>query len=251
LNVEVDLETVELSRQFVETFNPAQDTALLLGVSPAPLNTPTDYLSDLLELGSAGFGWLPQAPVLGPFQPLCFYHQLTPEELRSRLQTKLEEKLVRLQSAQETVASETESNERKCCQLKKRLQQTATKSQVDKYDSVVSETGTVCLLLVSLATRLARTHNIANIQTTQDEITSLRRKEEKLAEQLTEAASLKENVNKRFACMTDLLRELVGEEDAHVHANYIRSRQQLILHQRLLADNIKTTNSQITAVQQL
>ena len=51
--------------------------------------------------------------------------------------------------------------------------------------------------------------------------------------------------------MIGILREVLGEDDAAQYTLHIRTKQQLILQQRLLADTINTTNSQIAAVQQL
>ena len=81
--------------------------------------------------------------------------------------------------------------------------------------------------------------------------TSLRRKEEKLLEQFTEAQELKTSVYKRVSTVSAFIQELLGDQEQSLHTLYTRVRVQLLVQQRLLADKIEITEQKIAALRTL
>ena len=79
----------------------------------------------------------------------------------------------------------------------------------------------------------------------QDELGMLKRKEERLLEQFSEAQELKVNVDKRFHTVSGLILDLLGDRGQAMHRLYVRTKVQLLLHQRLIADKIQTTEQQL------
>ena len=81
--------------------------------------------------------------------------------------------------------------------------------------------------------------------------TGLRRKEEKLLEQFTEAQELKTSVYKRVSTVSAFIQELLGDQEQSLHTLYTRVRVQLLVQQRLLADKIEITEQKIAALRTL
>merc|ERR1740128_152891 len=240
-----DYELEDLCRQFVLTFSPNPQTSLLFGVSHAALKTPADFLANIFE---------PEDLYLQPHNYQISgdmrggSNEESPAVLKGRLHATLQHRASKLAQHKDVMRREGEGVDRIRSQLLTRLKQDGTKSQVRKLEVSIEETERICLLLVSLASRLAKLHNSVTTSQEEGEDRETCRKEEKLIEQLREAEDLKGSVDKRNSAVHNILLEVLGDQFSTLHTSFTKARTQLILNQRLLADRIQTTEQQLSAL---
>ena len=60
--------------------------------------------------------------------------------------------------------------------------------------------------------------------------------------------SFQERVDNRVEAGSRIILQILGDQDKALHELYIQSKIHLILHQRLLADKIQTTDQQLDAI---
>lgn len=134
-----------------------------------------------------------------------------------------------------------------------KMGQEASTPEMDKYNLHVEEVEKITSLILGLSSRLAKTENsLANLKRAtwdEDEEASLIKKKEKLVSQLEEAKELKASIDRRSTMVSRTLLARLGEEQHNVYRTFLRTKVQLLVEQRLLAERSEAATLQLEALQ--
>ena len=78
---------------------------------------------------------------------------------------------------------------------------------------------------------------------------SLIKKKEKLVSQLGEAKELKASIDRRSTMVSRTLLTRLGEEQHNLYRNFLSTKVQLLVEQRLLAERTEAATLQLEALQ--
>jgi protein Shroom len=121
---------------------------------------------------------------------------------------------------------------------------------------LVEETDKITSLLLGLSGRLARTENSLQVaimlssKGVTQEKDQLFTKRDKLAEQLTEAKKLKQNIDKRSSTVSRILQKYLSEEQFSSYQTFIKTKTKLIIETRIINDKIALSEEQLNALKE-
>lgn len=75
-------------------------------------------------------------------------------------------------------------------------------------------------------------------------------KRDKLAEQLTEAKKLKQNIDKRSSTVSRILQKYLSEEQFSSYQTFIKTKTKLIIETRIINDKIALSEEQLNALKE-
>lgn len=78
----------------------------------------------------------------------------------------------------------------------------------------------------------------------------LESKRDKLREQLEEAKKLKENIDRRSVCVSNILYKYFNDEEYADYDHFINMKAKLIMDSREIADKIKLGEEQLAALKE-
>jgi protein Shroom len=175
------------------------------------------------------------------------------EGLISLISTKLEV----LRAEQVSLKGEKKLNEELGRQVTVKVMQSAAPNECEKYKLLVEETDKITSLLLGLSGRLARTENALQVcimlspqggETQEKEQPFTKR--DKLAEQLTEAKKLKQNIDKRSSIVSRILQKYLSEEQFLSYQTFIKTKTKLIIETRIINDKIALSEEQLNALKE-
>lgn len=79
----------------------------------------------------------------------------------------------------------------------------------------------------------------------------LRRKRDKLADQLSEAKKLKSNIDKRSSTVLSVLRKYLSDQMLSDYDKFIKTKARLIMESRQLSDKIALAEDQQTILREI
>lgn len=169
------------------------------------------------------------------------------EELVNRLGKKLEV----LRNEQLVVSEESKLNEELGENVELHINKLARPQEAAKFRLHVEEIGKITSLLLGLSGRLARAEN-ALLGMTEDhpEKKVLEDKRDKLAAQLEEAKSLKENIDRRSISVSNILSKYLDSEEFADYDHFINMKAKLIMDSKEIADKIKLGEEQLLALKE-
>lgn len=135
--------------------------------------------------------------------------------------------------------------------LMKKLQIEGRQNEVDKYKLHVEEVDKITSLILGLSSRLAKSENaLINLQKNwnEDEELSLRKKKEKLVEQLEEAKALKASIDKRSTIVSNILLQYLSESEYNQYRVFIRTKVHLLIDSRLITERKAAAQQQLDAI---
>jgi len=124
-------------------------------------------------------------------------------------------------------------------------------NEVDKYKLHVEEVDKITSLILGLSSRLAKSENaLISLQMNwnEDEKLSLRKKKEKLVEQLEEAKALKASIDKRSTIVSNILLQYLCESEYNQYRVFIRTKVHLLIDSRLITERKAAAQQQLDAI---
>ncbi|XP_021936810.1 uncharacterized protein LOC110838176 isoform X3 [Zootermopsis nevadensis] len=169
------------------------------------------------------------------------------EELMSRLDRKLQV----LRGEHLVVTEESRVNEELGESVADQVSRLARPHEASKYRLHVEEVGKITSLLLGLSGRLARAENaLMGLPHHHTERKILESKRDKLKEQLEEAKKLKENIDRRSVCVSNILYKYFNAEEYADYDHFINMKAKLIMDSREIADKIKLGEEQLAALKE-
>jgi len=133
----------------------------------------------------------------------------------------------------------------------KKIQLDGRQNEVDKYKLHVEEVDKITSLILGLSSRLAKSENaLISLEKNwnEDEELSLRKKKEKLVEQLEEAKALKASIDKRSAIVSNILLQYLSESEYNQYRLFIRTKVHLLIDSRLITERKAAVQQQLDAI---
>ncbi|XP_069684849.1 protein Shroom isoform X2 [Periplaneta americana] len=169
------------------------------------------------------------------------------EELMSRLDRKLQV----LRGEHLVVTEESRVNDELGESVAAQVSRLARPHEASKYRLHVEEVGKITSLLLGLSGRLARAENaLMGLPHHHAERKILESKRDKLKEQLEEAKKLKENIDRRSVCVSNILYKYFSAEEYADYDHFINMKAKLIMDSREIADKIKLGEEQLAALKE-
>ena len=103
-----------------------------------------------------------------------------------------------------------------------------------------------CFYIYSQYFRIVSVYNIL-FSSFQDQLFT---KRDKLAEQLTEAKKLKQNIDKRSSTVSRILQKYLSEEQFSSYQTFIKTKTKLIIETRIINDKIALSEEQLNALKE-
>merc|ERR1712150_349575 len=160
----------------------------------------------------------------------------------------ISKKLEVLRAEQKSLKGEKKINEELGRQVTVKVMQSAAPNECEKYKLLVEETDKITSLLLGLSGRLARTENSLQVaimispQGETEEKEQLFTKRDKLAEQLSEAKKLKQNIDKRSLTVSRILQKYLSDEQFVGYQTFIETR--------IINDKITLSEEQLNALKE-
>jgi len=168
----------------------------------------------------------------------------------------ISKKLEVLRAEQGSLKGDNKLNEELGRQVTVKVMQSAAPNECEKYKLLVEETDKITSLLLGLSGRLARTENSLQVaimlssKGDTQEKDQLFTKRDKLAEQLTEAKKLKQNIDKRSSTVSRILQKYLSEEQFSSYQTFIKTKTKLIIETRIINDKIALSEEQLNALKE-
>lgn len=161
-----------------------------------------------------------------------------------------------MRAEQVSLKGETKLNEELGRQVTVKVMQSAAPNECEKYKLLVEETDKITSLLLGLSGRLARTENALQVcimlspsgKTQEKE--QLFTKRDKLADQLSEAKKLKQNIDKRSSTVARILHKYLSQEQFTNYESFIKMKTKLIIESRIINDKITLSEEQLIALKE-
>eukprot|EP00095_Tigriopus_kingsejongensis_P005933 maker-scaffold316_size209483-snap-gene-1.28 protein:Tk05933 transcript:maker-scaffold316_size209483-snap-gene-1.28-mRNA-1 annotation:"protein shroom" len=167
------------------------------------------------------------------------------------LLSRISRKIDILKGEQVTLKAETKLNEDLGREISVQVMQTAQPNECDKFKLHLEEIDKISSLIFGLSGRLARAEN-AMLCLSNDcddkEKEILSRKRDKLADQLSEAKKLKDNIDKRSKLVGDMLRKYLKDSTFRDYEVYVKMKTRLILESREIQEKIALGEEQSLAL---
>ncbi|CAG9803939.1 unnamed protein product [Chironomus riparius] len=168
---------------------------------------------------------------------------------KEELVERLGKKLKILEAEQTILAEESSINESLGHEVAFKVAQKLKPGDSTKFRSYVDDIGYITMLLLSLSGRLARIENALHTigeKSTDKKI--LENKRDRLLEQLDEAKSLKEDIDRRGTNLSKILEKSLTQDEYADYDYFINMKAKLIVDSREIADKIKLGEEQLNAL---
>ncbi|KAJ9586539.1 hypothetical protein L9F63_019817, partial [Diploptera punctata] len=173
------------------------------------------------------------------------------QKKKEELMARLDRKLQVLRGEHLVVTEESKVNDELGETVAAQVSRLARPHEASKYRLHVEEVGKITSLLLGLSGRLARAENaLMDLPNHHSERKILESKRDKLKEQLEEAKKLKENIDRRSVCVSNILYKYFNAEEYADYDHFINMKAKLIMDSREIADKIKLGEEQLAALKE-
>ncbi|PNF15782.1 hypothetical protein B7P43_G10422 [Cryptotermes secundus] len=173
------------------------------------------------------------------------------QQKKEELMARLDRKLQVLRGEHLVVTEESRVNDELGESVAAQVSRLARPHEASKYRLHVEEVGKITSLLLGLSGRLARAENaLMGLPHHHTERKILESKRDKLKEQLEEAKKLKENIDRRSVCVSNILYKYFNAEEYADYDHFINMKAKLIMDSREIADKIKLGEEQLAALKE-
>jgi protein Shroom len=173
------------------------------------------------------------------------------QQKKEELMARLDRKLQVLRGEHLVVTEESRVNDELGESVAVQVSHLAQPHEASKYRLHVEEVGKITSLLLGLSGRLARAENaLMGLPLHHSERKILESKRDKLREQLEEAKKLKENIDRRSVCVSNILYKYFNAEEYADYDHFINMKAKLIMDSREIADKIKLGEEQLAALKE-
>ncbi|ALC42546.1 Shroom [Drosophila busckii] len=164
----------------------------------------------------------------------------------------LNQKIAALKREQRTIGEECGANDQLGLELLAKLTEKVRPSEASKFRTYIDDVGHITSLLLSLSERLAQTDCSLEARTphaiSQQEQCTLEAKRQRLCEQLEEAQRLKADIDRRGSSIAALFGKHLSADLCADYDYFINMKAKLIADARDLADRIKGSEEQLSAL---